>query len=167
MNKKLLAVVAIVVVFLVGGCGWLIYRNSSTVPKDLASQGYQTYDARQSDNTLVNHVGLHLFLYVGKNTATLTASEPVEKSGAQSNAKQLHSDTPTAKALYKALTGHDTYNPSDYKKPFSVDLGRVHVSQDKNSWTLKSKELTLTFHKTSSGNWATPDGTIWFPVKTK
>lgn len=167
MNKKFVVALTVLVLAILVGGGWLLHRNSSTVPKNLANQGYQTYNANQSDSTLVNHVGLHLFLYLGKNNASLTASEPVKKGSSFSNEKQLHSNTPTAKALYKALTGNEAYNPQDYEKPFSVDLGRVNVSEDKNKWPLKSKKLTLTFHKTSDGNWATPDGTIWFPVKAK
>ena len=83
------------------------------------------------------------------------------------NSRLINSNTPTAKSIYKALTGHSTFNTKDYLKLVNVDLGRVYVIQHESSWTLKSKKLTLTFHKTTDGNWATPDGTLWFPVKTK
>lgn len=167
MNKKIVGVLATVIIIGSALAGWLVYRNQQTVPNGLINQGYQTFDARQSDNTMVNHLGISVALFLSKNSATINGFQPVGKKSYLGNSKLINSNTPTAKSIYKALTGHSTFNTKDYLKLVNVDLGRVYVIQHESSWTLKSKKLTLTFHKTTDGNWATPDGTLWFPVKTK
>lgn len=167
MNKKIVGVLATVIIIGSTLAGWLVYRNQQTVPNGLINQGYQTVDARQSDNTMVNHLGISVALFLSKNSATINGFQPVGKKSYLGNSKLINSNTSTAKSIYKALTGHSTFNPKDYLKLVNVDLGRVYVIQHESSWTLKSKKLTLTFHKTTDGNWATPDGTLWFPVKTK
>ncbi len=167
MNKKIVGVLATVIIIGSALAGWLVYRNQQTVPNGLINQGYQTVDARQSDNTMVNHLGISVALFLSKNSATINGFQPVGKKSYLGNSKLINSNTPTAKSIYKALTGHSTFNTKDYLKLVNVDLGRVYVIQHESSWTLKSKKLTLTFHKTTDGNWATPDGTLWFPVKTK
>lgn len=164
-KKNMIAWTTIFIVVIVVVGGWVFYRNQQTVPKNLVKQGYQTFDARQSDNTITNHLGISVTLFFNKNSATLDASQPVTKKSYLGNPKFIKSNTKTAKKIYKALTGYGKYNAKDYLKSVSVNLGRVYVTQHESSWTLKSPKLTLTFHKTSDGNWATPDGTLWFPVK--
>ena len=58
MNKKIVGVLATVIIIGSTLAGWLVYRNQQTVPNGLINQGYQTVDARQSDNTMVNHLGI-------------------------------------------------------------------------------------------------------------
>lgn len=167
MNRRVITTLAIVfaVVALVGG--WAVYHNQQTVPQKFVNQGYQTFDARQSDNTVTNHLGMSVTVVFSKNSATIIASNPITKRSYLGDTKQIKSDTETAKKIYGALTGHSKFNAKDYLKPVSVNIERVHVIQNKSSWTLKSKKLTLTFHKTSDGNWETSDGTLWFPIKKK
>lgn len=167
MNKKVIAALVTIIVAAGVLTSWLIYHNQQTVPSGLINRGYQTVDARQSDNTMVNHLGISVALFLNKNSATINGFQPVGKKSYLGDSKLIKSNTQTAKDIYKALTGHSTYNTKDYLKLVSVNLGRVYVTQYKNKWTLKSKKLMLTFHKTADGNWATPDGTLWFPVKTK
>ena len=167
MNKRIIAAFATVIIVVGALSGWLIYHNQQTVPNSLINQGYQTVDARQSDNTMANHLGISVALFLNKNSATINGFQPVGKSSYLGDSKLIKSNTSTAKSIYKALTGHSTFNTKDYLKLVNADLGRVYVTQHKNSWTLKSKKLTLTFHRTTDVNWATPDGTLWFPVKTK
>lgn len=168
MKKKATVTTSVVVIILLVVGGWLFYRNQQTIPAQFANKYFQTYDAHQSDAVMANHLGMMVNLYLGKNSGRIDASAPVYKTDTSNTYKYIKPNTSTAKAIYKVY-GHDSYNPKDYNnKVNSEKLGRVHVTtQGKNKWTLRSKKLTLEFHKTSDGHWATPDGTIWFVTKNK
>ena len=79
MNKKIVGVLATVIIIGSALAGWLVYRNQQTVPNSLINQGYQTFDARQSDNTMVNHLGISVALFLSKNSATINGFQPVGK----------------------------------------------------------------------------------------
>ncbi len=168
MKKKATVISVIVVIILLIGGGWIFYHNQQTIPNQYANKNYETYDAHQCDSVMANHIGMTIHLYLDKNTGRIDASGPVYKTDASNTYKYIKPNTSTAKAIYKAF-GHNSYNPDEFNnKVNSESLGRVHVTmQGKNKWTLRSRKLTLTFHKTSDGHWATSDGTLWFKSKAK
>lgn len=165
MKKKAKIITVVVVVVLAVG-GWLFYRNQQTIPEQFANKNLTTYDPHQTDSVMENHLGMLVNIALGKNSGQIDASSPVFKTDASGTYKYIKPNTAAAKAIYKVY-GHNSYDPKDYNNKINSEkLGRVRVTMEgKNSWTLHSKKLTLKFHKTSDGHWATSDGTIWFVSK--
>lgn len=109
MNKKSIAILIVVAVVGSAFASYLIYHNQQTVPDSLINQGYQTMDARQSDDTMTNHLGITVALFLDKNSATINGFQPVSEKSFLGHSKLIKSNTQTAKKIYKALTGHSIF----------------------------------------------------------
>ena len=140
--KKIIT--AVVIALLLIGGGVFYYQNQQTVPNYLVNSRLETAQ-NNYDNKLG---GFYRFLFT-KNKATLVVFSNAVKTKSKVNQK-----------LFQAVAGNNSTATVGQK----ADLGRVHVTKDKNKLVVKSKKLTLTF-TIKDNAYYTDDGTMWLVAK--
>ena len=142
-NKKLFAVLIVVLLALVGGGVWF-YHDQTTVPKGWVDRTLAT-EMSEPDNKLSNP----FFLRFEKNQAYLVA-----RANGSLDSKKSGLNQEIQRAFSKR--GKDLPEAGE-----QVKLGRVKTEKIKNGYKIHTRKVTFIFKKTSRGDYRSQDGTYW------
>lgn len=138
-NKKLFAVLIVVLLALVGGGVWF-YHDQTTVPKGWVDRTLAT-EMSEPDNKLS--------IRFEKNQAYLVA-----RANGSLDSKKSGLNQEIQRAFSKR--GKDLPEAGE-----QVKLGRVKTEKIKNGYKIHTRKVTFIFKKTSRGDYRSQDGTYW------